>query len=53
MPRTAALVRAEVTIPRLQLLKVADHVMESATRIRVAFASPASTRELSRCMPAA
>jgi hypothetical protein len=39
MPRTAALAKAEYTTLCLRLLKVAARVMESATRIRVAFAS--------------
>lgn len=39
LPRTVALARAEFTTLRLRLLKVAAGVMESAARIRIAFAS--------------
>src|SRR3546814_1803650 len=39
MPRTAALASAEFTTLRLRLLKVAARVVESASRIRIAFAS--------------
>ena len=39
MPATAALRTAEFTTIRLRLLKVAARVIETATRIRIAFAS--------------
>ena len=39
MPATAQLKTAEFTILRCRLLKVAARVIESATRIRIAFAS--------------
>lgn len=50
MPRTAALARAEFTTLRLRLLKVAARVMESATRIRVAFASACPDADLRRAI---
>jgi len=46
MPKTAALARAELTTLRLRLLKVAARVMESATRIRIAFASACPDADL-------
>jgi hypothetical protein len=48
MPKTAALAKAEFTTLRLRLLKVAARVMESATRIRVAFASTCPDADLFR-----
>jgi hypothetical protein len=39
IPKTAALAKAEFTTLRLRLLKLAARVMESAKRIRIAFAS--------------
>ncbi|GIX19358.1 MAG: hypothetical protein KatS3mg120_1034 [Erythrobacter sp.] len=50
MPRTAALAKAEFTTLRLRLLKVAARVMESATRIRVAFASAYPDADLLRAI---
>ena len=50
MPKTAALARAEFTTLRLRLLKVAARVMESATRIRVAFASACPDADLLRAI---
>jgi hypothetical protein len=48
IPKTAALARAEFTTMRL--LKVAARVMESATRIRVAFASACPDADLIRAI---
>ena len=39
IPRASALAKAEFATLRLRLLKVAARVIETATRIRVAFAS--------------
>lgn len=46
MPRTAALASAEFTTLRLRLLKVAARVLESASRIRIAFASASPDADL-------
>ena len=50
MPRTAALAKADFTTLRLRLLKVAARVIESATRIRVAFASACPDAEMFRAI---
>lgn len=50
MPRTAALARAEFTTLRLRLLKVAAGVMESANRIRIAFALACLDADLLRAI---
>jgi hypothetical protein len=50
IPKTAALARAEFTTLRLRLLKVAARVMESATRIRIAFASACPDADLLRAI---
>ncbi|EPR14869.1 hypothetical protein M527_27200 [Sphingobium indicum IP26] len=50
MPRTAALASAEFTTLRLRLLKVAARVVESASRIRIAFASACPDADLFRAL---
>jgi hypothetical protein len=50
MPKAAALAKAEFTTLRLRLLKVAARVMESATLIRVAFASACPDADLFRAI---
>lgn len=50
IPKTAALAKSEFTTLRLRLLKVAARVMESATRIRVAFASACPDADLLRAI---
>ncbi|SDS59161.1 IS1380 family transposase [Erythrobacter sp. HL-111] len=50
IPKTTALAKAEFTTLRLRLLKVAARVMESATRIRVAFASACPDADLMRAI---
>jgi hypothetical protein len=50
MPKTAALAKPEFTTLRLRLLKVAARVMESATRIRIAFASACPDTDLFRAI---
>src|SRR3546814_13411098 len=50
MPRTAALASAEFTTLRLRLLKVAARVVESASRIRIAFASACQDADLFRAL---
>jgi hypothetical protein len=50
IPKTAALAKAEFTTLRLRLLKVAARVMESATRIRIAFASACPDADLLRAI---
>ena len=48
IPKTAALAKAEFTT--LRLLKIAARVMESATRIRVVFASACPDADLLRAI---
>ena len=48
IPKTAALAVAEFATLRLRLLKVAARIIESATRIRVAFASACPDADLFR-----
>lgn len=50
IPKTAALAKAEFTTLRLRLLKVAARVIESASRIRVAFASACPDAGLMRAI---
>lgn len=50
MPKTAALARAEFTTLRLRLLKVAARVVETASRIRIAFASACPDADLLRAI---
>jgi hypothetical protein len=50
IPKTAALARAELNTLRLRLLKVAARVIESATRIRTAFASACPDADLLRAI---
>ncbi|EJU08994.1 transposase of ISsp1, partial [Sphingomonas sp. LH128] len=50
MPRTTALASAEFTTLRLRLLKVAARVVESASRIRIAFASACPDADLFRAL---
>lgn len=50
IPKTAALAKTEFTILRLRLPKVAARIMESATRIRVAFASACPDADLLRAI---
>ena len=50
IPKTAALAKAEFTTLRLRLLKVAARVMDSANRIRVAFASACPDADLLRAI---
>ena len=47
---TAALASAEFTTLRLRLLKVAARVVESASRIRIAFASACPDADLFRAL---
>lgn len=49
-PKTATLAKAEFTTLRLRLLKVAARVMESATRIHIAFASARPDADLFRAV---
>lgn len=57
MPATAALRTAEFATIRLRLIKLAARVIETATRIRVAFASAcpeaATFRQIARPLPGA
>jgi len=50
IPKTAALAKSEFATLRLQLLKVAARVMESASRIRIAFASACPDADLLRAI---
>jgi hypothetical protein len=50
IPKTAALAKAEFTTLRLRLLKLAARVMESAKRIRIAFASACPDADLLRAI---
>lgn len=50
MSRVAALARAEFVTLRLRLLKVVARAKESATRIRIAFASACPDANLFRAM---
>jgi hypothetical protein len=53
IPKTAALAVAEFATLRLRLLKVAARVIETASRIRVAFASACPDADLFRTIAAA
>jgi hypothetical protein len=53
IPRASALATAEFATLRLRLLKVAARVIETATRIRVAFASACPDAAVFRAMAAA
>ncbi|MFO0112412.1 MAG: transposase, partial [Sphingomonadaceae bacterium] len=50
IPKTAALAKSEFATLRLRLLKVAARVMESASRIRIAFASACPDADLLRAI---
>jgi hypothetical protein len=50
IPRTLALATAEFVTLRLRLLKVAARVIESASRIRVAFASACPDANIFRAL---
>jgi len=53
IPKTAALASAEFTTLRLRLLKVAARIIESTTRIRIAFASACPDAALFRMIAGA
>jgi hypothetical protein len=53
IPKTTALARAEFATLRARLLKVAARVIESASRIRVAFASACPDAAVLRTIAAA
>ena len=53
IPKAAALATAEFATLRLRLLKVAARVIETATRIRVAFASACPDASTFRAVAAA
>ena len=50
IPKTDALAKSEFATLRLRLLKVAARVMESASRIRIAFASACPDADLLRAI---
>jgi tryptophan 2,3-dioxygenase len=53
IPAARDLARAEFATLRLRLLKIAVRVQESATRIRLAFASCCPDADLVRCLAGA
>src|SRR5665647_2971799 len=53
IPKATALATAEFATLRLRLLKIAARVIETATRIRLAFASACPEADLFRSLPGA
>ena len=53
IPKVRELATAEFATLRLRLLKIAARVVETASRVRLAFAAACPEADLIRCLPAA
>ena len=53
IPKARDLAKAEFATPRLRLLKIAARIVETASRVRLAFAAACPEADLFRSLPAA